>query len=258
MRYPTASLHSRVSGMPVFTVSDVIIPRETSICITGHRERSIVPYRGDPELKDATIMAVRLVLSRYINVVMDRGYNIMINGLAEGTDLWAADYCLRRKRFAKTKLIGVMPFIRHSDFLYGENLNILRKVERFADALVTTCDIPEMRYGTHAAPYTSSTLYQTRNYYMVDNSSVVVAFFNGNYRSGTGQTIRYAQRCNKPVFSFSADDVYAIMDEAGTEKSNIIGKLDDIKFAVPRPESPQSIIPQWQNISRGNSNKIIL
>ncbi|MBP3380870.1 MAG: DUF1273 family protein [Ruminococcus sp.] len=243
--------------MPVFPVSDVIIPKETAICITGHRERSIAPYRGDPELRAATVMAVKLVLSRYINVVMDKGYTTMINGLAEGADLWAADYCLKRKRFAKTKLIGVLPFLRHADFMREENLDILRRVERFADGLVTTCDVPNMRYSPIATPYTSPTLYQNRNYYMVDNCSAVVAFFSGSSRSGTAQTIRYAQRRNKPIFSFGIRDVYAIMDEVGTEKNAIIQKLDDIRFAVPKPEPSPSIIPQWQNISRGNSNKII-
>lgn len=257
MRYPTTRLHSRTTGMPVYPVSDVIIPKETAICITGHRERFIAPYRGDPELRAATVMTVRLVMSRYIDVVMDKGYIAMVNGLAEGTDLWAADYCLRRKRFAKAKLIGVLPFLRHADFMTEENLDILRRVERYADGLVTTCDIPEMRYGTIATPYTSPSLYQARNYYMVDNCSVVVAFFSGNSRSGTAQTIRYAQRQNKPIFSFSIKDVYAIMDEVGTEKSAIIKKLDDIKFPVPKPEPLPSIIPQWENISSGNSNKII-
>ena len=230
MRYPTTRLHSRTSGMPVFPVSDVIIPKETAICITGHRERSIAPYRGDPELRAATVMAVKLVLSRYINVVMDKGYTTMINGL---------------------------PFLRHADFMREENLDILRRVERFADGLVTTCDVPNMRYSPIATPYTSPTLYQNRNYYMVDNCSAVVAFFSGSSRSGTAQTIRYAQRRNKPIFSFGIRDVYAIMDEVGTEKNAIIQKLDDIRFAVPKPEPSPSIIPQWQNISRGNSNKII-
>lgn len=257
MRYPTTSLYSKTSGMPVFPVSDVIIQKETAFCITGHREQSITPYRNDPELLAATIRAVRLVLSRYINIVMNSGYYTMINGLAEGTDLWAADYCLKRKRFAKTKLIGVLPFLRHADYLRENYMNILRRVERFADGLITTCDVPDMRYSRTQTPGTSPVLYQNRNYYMVDNSSVVVAFFNGNSRSGTAQTIRYAQRRNKPVFSFGIMDVFAILDDVGTEKSAIIKKLDDISFTVPKPEPLQSIIPQQQNFSRGNSNKIL-
>ncbi len=258
MKFPTTPLYSRTSGMPVFTASDVIIQKETAVCITGHRERSVPPYRNDPRLLDVTIMAVRLVLSRYINIVMDRGYPTMINGLAEGTDLWAADYCLKRKRFAKTKLIGVMPFLRHADYLKENYMNILRKVERYADLLISTCDNPDMRYGAFSSPCTSPMLYQNRNYYMVDNSSVVVAFFNGSARSGTAQTIRYAMRQNKPVFSFDMNDVFAILDEAGTDKSAIIQKLNDIRLTVPKPKPLPSIIPQRQNISRGNSNKIIL
>lgn len=258
MRYPTTSLHSRTSGMPVFPVSDVIIQKETAICITGHRERAVTPYRDDPRFWNATVMTVRLMLSRYIDLVMDKGYSTMINGLAEGTDLWAADHCLKRKRFAKTKLVGVMPFLRHADYLREDYKNILRRVERYADLLVTTCDAPDMRYGIAASPCTSPLLYQNRNYYMVDNSSVVVAFFAGNSRSGTAQTIRYAQRRGKPIISFGMKDVFAVMDEAGTERNDIIQRLNDIRLTVPTPESLQSIIPQRQNFSSGNSNKIIV
>lgn len=257
MTHPTTSLYSKTSGMPVFPVSDVIIQKETALCITGHRENSIAPYRNDPRLLPVTIMTVRLMLGRYINIVMDSGYSTMINGLAAGTDLWAADHCLKRKRFAKTKLIGVLPFLRHADYLKENYMDILRRVERYADGLITTCDIPDMTYSRKQIPGTSSVLYQNRNYYMVNNSSVVVAFFNGGIRSGTAQTIHYAQRQNKPVFSFGIEDVFAVLDEAGTEKSAIIKRINDISFTVPKPEPLQSIIPQQQNFSRGYSNKIL-
>lgn len=242
--------------MVVFPASEVSIEKETSLCITGHRERSITPYQNNPDFYDATVMTVKLMLSRYIDIVMNKGYSTMINGLAEGTDLWAASYCLKRKRFAKTSLIGVMPFLRHADFLAKSYRDTLFMVERYADKLITTCDVPNITYSRRHIPGTSSLLYQNRNQFMVDNSSVVVAFFDGKNCSGTAQTIRYAQRRNKPVFSFGMKEVFGIMDEAGTERDSIIKKLADIRFAVPKPDSPTSIIPQLTNISSTKIHKI--
>lgn len=36
--------------------------------------------------------------------------------------------------------------------------------------------------------------YRKRNEYLIDCGTSVVAFFNGNYKSGTGQAVRYAER----------------------------------------------------------------
>lgn len=41
--------------------------------------------------------------------------------------------------------------------------------------------------------------YRKRNTYMVDNSDRLIAFYNGDKRTGTYQTIRYADRVGKPV-----------------------------------------------------------
>lgn len=38
-----------------------------------------------------------------------------------------------------------------------------------------------------------------RNYYLVDHSSILLAVYNGSHRSGTGMTVRYAQKLGREI-----------------------------------------------------------
>ena len=40
-----------------------------------------------------------------------------------------------------------------------------------------------------------------RNYKMVDASSYVIAYYSGQFKSGTGQTVRYAERCGLEIIN---------------------------------------------------------
>lgn len=229
--------YSNVTGLPVYSALEVCIRRETAVCITGHREKLIVPYRGDPNMLGITRTVVRMMLERYIDIVMNKGYTTLISGLAEGTDLWAAAHVISRKRFSsECKLIGTMPYLKHSNGFSAENIELLKHVERYADLLITTCDNQNMIYGKKGGPNTDPHVYRDRNFFMVDNSSAVIAFYNGtSAHSGTGQTVRYAEHRDKPIFSFSINDVYKVIDSAGADKAVIFEALQNIKLSVPKP-----------------------
>lgn len=229
--------YSNTTGLPVYSALEISIRRETAVCVTGHREKLIVPYEDDSDNAEITRTAVRLMLERYIDIVMENGYTTLISGLAEGTDLWAADHAIARKRCVKeSKLIGVMPYLKHAGGFSTENTEILRRVERYADLLITTSDNRRVTYGKTVSPMTDPTLYRTRNYYMVDNSSAVIAFHSDvNPYSGTGQTVRYAERLERPIYSFSLNDVYAVMDRAGMEKQAIYDEIQKLSLNVPKP-----------------------
>ena len=38
-----------------------------------------------------------------------------------------------------------------------------------------------------------------RNRYMVDRASILLAVYNGEYRNGTGMTVRYVQRMHRTI-----------------------------------------------------------
>ena len=44
-----------------------------------------------------------------------------------------------------------------------------------------------------------------RNRYLVDHASFLLAVYNGTWRSGTGATVRYAQKLNKEIIIINPD-----------------------------------------------------
>ena len=226
-------LTSLDSGAVLISPENAELRPERTICITGHREKSILPYKDDPGNIHMTRAAVRLLLYRYIDMALEKGYTDFFSGLADGTDLWAAEYVLLKKESnSDIRLIGAMPFLRHSRFMHKDVRELLCNVEKKADCLVLLNSDPYVVYGKSGRQGTDADLYKVRNYYIADNSSAVLAFFDErNPRSGTAQTVNYALRQGKKVRSFGLSDVYSLMDEAGVsfrDIGRIVRELDNI------------------------------
>lgn len=226
-------LTSLDSGAVLISPENAELRPQRTICITGHREKAILPYKDDPENIHMTRAAVRLMLYRYIDMAIEKGYTDFFSGLADGTDLWAAEYVLLKKQNNKDiRLIGAMPFLKHSRFFHKDMRSLLCDVEKNADCLILLNSDPSVVYGKNGRHGTDADLYKVRNYYMADNSAAVLAFFDErNPRSGTAQTVNYALRQGKKVRSFGLSDVYHLMDEAGASFRNIgriVKELDNI------------------------------
>lgn len=226
-------LTSLVSGLPAIAPEDASFPAEKTLCITGHREKSIVPYHGVPVYRELTAAAVKLMLFRYIDMAAEQGYEWFISGLATGTDLWAAEYIVKKKRSnSRIKLAGAMPYLRHAQHFPASQLRLLREVEQSCDCLISVNPDPLAVYNKGPG----RNLYRDRNYFMVDKSSAVIAFLDsGKSCSGTGQTVNYAYRTGRLVKSFGLDDIYRLIDESGTdirEISRNIAFLDNV-FKLP-------------------------
>ena len=213
-------LYSLNSGMSVCPASEVITDIKKTICISGHRDKSVIPHKKDNS--DATLFAVRKMLFCFIDIAISRGFDTFISGLAEGTDLQAADY-VRKMKYAKNlKLIGVMPFMRHSQRFEPLYMNMLEKVEKDSDILTVTSNEAQITYGKNKSEFSSPSLYRERNYFMVDKSSEIIAFLNDDsFRSGTFQTVNYAKRKGKKIHRFGISDIYDIIDNVGTDKERI-------------------------------------
>ena len=103
-------LFSLDSGLPVLPADEWDAETDTTVCFTGHRENSVIPYKGNPIYRNITLRTVQLMLCRYIDMAVESGYRRFISGLAAGTDLWAAKYVLSKKHSNKSiELICVIP-----------------------------------------------------------------------------------------------------------------------------------------------------
>ena len=221
-------LFSLDSGVPVLPAQDFSGDIDTAVCFTGHRETSVVPYKGEPVYQSITLRTVQLMLCRYIDMAVESGYRSFISGLAVGTDLWAAKYILAKKRSdSGIKLIGVMPYLRHAERFAPQYRETLADAEKGADVLLTTNTDPDVIYGKKGAgENTSPDVYRDRNYFMVDNASAVISYFNeGSFKSGTYQTLNYATRQGRKIRRFGLEDVYAVIDECGPDIESIRRRL---------------------------------
>ena len=157
--------------------------RESSCCFTGHR----------PEKLSMPIEILRLRIERAIDTAIAEGYTTFITGMARGTDIWAAEIVLEKKR--NNKAVCLVCAVPHPGFekrwkMYERYRyhNILRN----ADEVVTVND----RYFAGC--------YQVRNKYMVDRSSLVIAVFGGR-PSGTKNTVDYAKHTGVRVVNVLKD-----------------------------------------------------
>ncbi len=105
-----------------------------------------------------------------------------ISGMADGVDLWAAEIALELKEKDKrVELICALPY-PVSEEKTDDKSDIMKK----ADRVVIVSD----KYHRGC--------YQKRNEWMVDNSEMVIAAYEGQ-SGGTENTIRYAMEKKREI-----------------------------------------------------------
>lgn len=147
-------------------------------CFTGHRPSGF-PFDGTDRLR---VNMVKSMLYLKVCDAVKAGYTSFITGMARGVDTWCALAVLSLKDTNPgLKLIGVSPFKKEISRLTGTDLWDYNTIVECADRMIY---ISESYYPR---------CYFDRNMYMVDHSSLVIGVVS-NMQSGTGNTIRYAQR----------------------------------------------------------------
>ena len=146
--------------------------RKHRCCFTGHRPDKM--EFGEKEIKP--------LLEKAIDEAISKGFVTFITGMAMGTDIWAAEIVLdRRKKNKDLHLICALP---HPGF---ESRRSFMEKMRFSKIIKNADLVKEIndRYFTGC--------YQVRNEWMVDRTNLVIAVFNGQ-KSGTKNTVEYAKK----------------------------------------------------------------
>ncbi len=120
-------------------------------------------------------------------------------GMASGFDLIAGETVATLKRAivnsARVELIAVVPFKRQEDTFKKEWQERYRALLKKADKIVYISDVY------------SRGCYRARNEYMVDNSDIIITWYDGQ-NGGTAQTLRYAERQNKKIVNIAQETVH--------------------------------------------------
>lgn len=158
--------------------------KENTLCFTGHRPEKLPVSDMD---NDEIIIRIKKRLKQEILKSIQDGYTNFITGVARGVDLWAGSIVASLKHdYPQIKLICAVPYRN-----FGKNF---KGKDKWDLAFIMDC-ASEIHYMSET--YNPHCL-KDRNEYMVDNSSRIIAVIK-DYKSGTGQTIRYAQKSGTDI-----------------------------------------------------------
>ena len=164
---------------------------KSTICFTGHRPQSFGGF-------DETIPEIRFVkdeLRSVIEKAVKKGFTKFISGGALGVDQWAAEIVIElKKNNPNLKLTIARPFPSQD----GNWIEVSKmRYQRILSSADDVVDVSE-------DPFTAEKM-QIRNQWMVDNSSVVIAVWNGK-SGGTGNCMKYARKKGKAVYRINPDN----------------------------------------------------
>lgn len=164
--------------------NDICADRSRTVCFSGHRPEKL-PDGGDDSSQ--IIRVIKSILYKEITDSVEQGYNTFITGLARGVDLWAGEIILELKAGnPEIRLVAAAPFRSHGSGFTGKDKFILGNILLKADKVV------------YVSENYSQDCMRLRNRYMVDNSAKLIAVVS-DYKSGTGQTVRYAKQCGLEI-----------------------------------------------------------
>ena len=146
----------------------------------GHRPEKM-PWGKDENGPLGVELKFRLRVA--LEYLIGRGYTDFLSGGSRGFDLMAAEIVLSlREAYPWIRLTMVCPWNGQAEKWEAKDRKRWQQVLEQSDKVIYISDHYE------------KSVYFQRNAYLVDNAHLLLACYNGDSHSGTGQTIRYAHR----------------------------------------------------------------
>lgn len=138
------------------------------------------------------------LLTKVESIISEHDEVYFYTGGALGTDLLAASLCefLKEKYKSSKKIITflALPFRNQSsNWISNDSIKHLESIKQEVNKIIIVSELSD---------YSSSNTYkqlQLRNEYMVDQTEVVIAVWDGIKSGGTWNCIEYAQKQNKKI-----------------------------------------------------------
>ena len=158
---------------------------EAACAFTGHRPKSF-PWKYNEAAPDC--VRLKEVLAAHIKLPADSGVTNLLSGMAQGVDLWCAQIVLElRKKNPVLRLHCILPCERRESKWTVSAQEHYRSILAQADGII------------YVGQEYSQDCMLKRNRYLVEHSTILLAFYNGSRRSGTGATVRYAQQVGREI-----------------------------------------------------------
>ena len=152
---------------------------------TGHRPKKL-PWRNDETAPECA--ALKATLTEQIAALIEKGYTHFMSGMAEGTDVWAAQSVLAfREENPALKLHCILPCFNQSEEWSASSQARYRSILEHADSVI------------FINREDKKDCMLERNRFLVSYAATVLAVYNGERRGGTAATVRYARRLGREV-----------------------------------------------------------
>ena len=156
-----------------------------SCCFSGHRPQKL-PWGFNED--DERCVKMRNSAKVEIESAIKRGYNTFYCGMALGFDMMCAEIVLElKKKYSYIKLIGAIPFKNQTE-RWVNKVQIDRYMKILKQLDESRCVYDKYQEGCM----------QERNKFMINNSTLVIALFNGR-NGGTKFTLDYARELDKEI-----------------------------------------------------------
>ena len=166
--------------------------RDITCCFTGHRPEKM-PWgsnENDPRCRDLKYRLIEVVTSLHFS-----GIENFVCGMAQGGDFYFCDAVIHlRDNYPRVRLEAAIPFAGQPD-RWSRDMR-----QRYA-RLLGKCD----KTTVLREDYTADCM-MSRNRYMVDKSSILVAAYNGS-SGGTRNTILYAMRSDLEIVELPIETI---------------------------------------------------
>lgn len=152
---------------------------------TGHRPKKL-PWRSDETAPECA--ALKAALTEQIAALIEKGFTHFMSGMAEGTDVWAAQSVLAfREENPALKLHCILPCFNQSEKWSASSQARYRSILEQADSVI------------FINREDKKDCMLERNRFLVSYAATVLAVYNGERRGGTAATVRYARRLGREV-----------------------------------------------------------
>jgi uncharacterized phage-like protein YoqJ len=159
---------------------DIVLNKLKTLCFTGHRSQKL-PWRFNEN--DERCITMKKELKEQLEISINEGYDTFLSGMALGFDMICVETLLElKKKYKHIIIIGVLP-CKDQDCKWPE------KEQKRYRKLLDQLDYIRCKYDK----YIGAECMLERNRFMVDNSSKMIALFNGQ-NGGTKSTIDYAKK----------------------------------------------------------------